>query len=86
MSNKKFSNKIVKNIKLPTNEQERIEAYKNICGLGDKHRGDISSVITKSGRKGMAILPKDVNRSKDKNYHRGKKFVSNTEINKELKK
>ena len=86
MSNKNFSNKIVRNIKSPQNEQERIEAYKNICGLGDKHRGDISSVITKSGQKGMAILPKDINRSKDKNYHIGKKFVSNTEINKELKK
>ena len=85
-SKKTFANKIVKNIKSPKNESKRIEAYKKIVGMNGKHNGDISSVKTKDGTKGMAILPNGKNRSRDKNWHRGKKFVHDSKINKTLKK
>ena len=88
MSNKNLSNKIVRNRPSPKNEQERIEAYKRICDLGNKHRGDISSVVTKSGEKGMVILPRKINRSgsNDRDWHIGKNYLPNSVINKELKK
>ena len=54
--------------------------------MNGKHNGDISSVKTKDGTKGMAILPNGKNRSRDKNWHRGKKFVHDSKINKTLKK
>ena len=86
MSNKNLSNKIVRNRPSAKNEQERIEAYKRKCDLGDTHRGDISSVVTKSGEKGMAILPSKINRSNDRDWHRGKNYLPDSVINKELKK
>ncbi|HNX16211.1 MAG TPA: hypothetical protein PKO28_02415 [Bacilli bacterium] len=82
----KIPNRIVKNRQSPKNEKKYIEAYKSINPSAKKKDGrDISAVTTKSGTRGHALLPKDINRSKDSSNHIGKSFVSDFKLKKEMK-
>ena len=55
----------------------------NACKSDGK---DISAVKTKNGVAGHALLNQSVNRSNDRNYHRGENFIPDTELRKEMKK
>lgn len=45
---------------------------------------DISSVITKDGIRGHGLLSEDINRSHDKDYHRIKNFIPDSELRKKF--
>ena len=84
---KNYPNKTVKNVKSPKNEKEYIQAYSQLNKNSKKNDGfDISAVKTKSGERGHALLPQNINRSKDNQYHHGKDFISNSELRKQMKK
>jgi len=46
---------------------------------------DISAVTTTGGIPGYALLPEDKNRSRDKNVHIGKDFISSEALKKTMK-
>lgn len=52
----------------------------------DRNDGlDVSAVTTTGGIPGYALLPEDKNRSRDKDPHRGKDFISSAELRKSMK-
>lgn len=64
----KYSNKIVKNIKSPSNENDYRQVYKKLNKNANKNDElDIAAVKTKDGIKGHALLHQKHNRSKDIN-------------------
>lgn len=82
-----YENRIVKNRKSPANEQELINAYKALVpksGRPDNY--DIAAVTAKDGTKGHVMLNESINRSKDRDYHRGQNFVPDSELKKHIKK
>ena len=83
----KYPNRIVVNVKSPKNERDYIEAYKQLNPKANKPDGkDIAAVKTPNGEYGHVLLNENVNRSKDKNPHRGESFISNDELRKQMKK
>ena len=82
-----MENKIVINRKSPPNEDKYVDAYKtlnpNANELGDGL--DISAVKLKDGTTGYAQLPEKFNRSRDRDPHRGKDFISTAELKKSIK-
>lgn len=84
---KNYPNRIVTNVKSPKNESAYIAAYKELNPKSNRRDGkDISAVRTSSGEYGHALLPKDKNRSRDRDPHRGEDFISNSELRKKMKK
>lgn len=80
-----MENKIGKNRTSPKNENDYIMAYIKANPIAKKHDGmDIAAVVTKDGIKGHGLLPEDINRSHDKEYHRVKNFISDTELRKKF--
>ena len=47
---------------------------------------DISAVTDKNGNAGYALLPEKFNRRRDSGYHRGKDFISASELRKGMGK
>ena len=45
---------------------------------------DVAAVVTKDGVKGHGLLPEDINRGHDKEYHRIKNFIPDSELKKKL--
>ena len=45
---------------------------------------DISAVITKDGIRGHGLLSEEINRGHDKNYHRVKNFIPDSELKKKF--
>lgn len=82
----KLPNKIVINRKSPANEQDYINAYKQVNKAANRKDGmDIAAVRTLSGETGHVLLKADINRSKDRDHHIGQGYVSDKELRKHMK-
>lgn len=80
-----MENKIAKNRTSPKNENDYIQAYKKLNPKASRHDNyDIAAVIAKDGTKGHGLLPEDINRGHDKDYHRVKNFIPDTELKKKF--
>ena len=80
-----MNNKIGKNRTSPKNENDYIAAYLKANPAAKKEDGmDISAVITKDGTRGHGLLPEEINRSHDKDYHRVKNFIPDSELKKKF--
>lgn len=80
-----MENKIAKNITSPKNENDYIAAYLKENPAAKKQDGmDISAVITKDWIKGHGLLLEEKNRSHDKDYHRVKNFIPDSELKKKI--
>ena len=78
-----MENKIGKNRISPKNEDDYIAAYIKQNPAAKKQDGmDISAVTAKDGTRGHGLLPEDINRSHDKDYHRIKNFIPDSELKK----
>ena len=84
---KNYPNKNVKNVKSPKNEQQYINAYKDLNPRAKrKDNLDVAAVVSASGERGHALVNQKPNRSHDTDYHRGQNFISNEELRKHMKK
>ena len=80
-------NKNARNRKSPSNEDEYIAAYKEMNPSSKRSDGyDIAAVVTSSGEKGHALMPEGFNRSRDHQYHHVKDFISDIELEQQMKK
>ena len=80
-----MENKIGKNRPSPKNEADYIAAYLKENPAAKKEDGmDVAAVVTKDGVKGHGLLPEDINRGHDKEYHRIKNFIPDSELKKKL--
>lgn len=80
-------NKIVTNRRSPKNEEAYIEAYiKQNPSSKRKDNLDIAAVRAKDGTPGHAKMNPEHNRSKDKNPHRGKDFIPDSQLKKDINK
>jgi len=80
-----MENKIGKNRTSPKNENDYIAAYLKANPAAKKQDGmDISAVITKDGIRGYGLLAEEINRSHDKDYHRVKNFIPDSELKKKF--
>ena len=80
-----MENKIGKNRTSPKNEDDYIAAYLKANPSAKKQDGmDISAVITKDGIRGHGLLSEGINRSHDKEYHRVKNFIPDSELKKKF--
>ncbi len=78
-----MENKIGKNRISPKNENDYIAAYIKENPAAKRQDGmDIAAVITKDGTRGHGLLPEDINRSHDKDYHRIKDFITDNKLKK----
>ena len=76
-----MENKIAKNRTSPKNENQYIEAYKELNPKANKHDNyDIAAVTAKDGTKGHGLLLEDINRGHDNNYHIVKDFIPDSEL------
>ena len=67
------------------NEDDYIAAYLKANPEAKKQDGmDISAVITKDGIRGHGLLSEEINRSHDKDYHRVKNFIPDSELKKKF--
>ncbi len=81
-----MENKIGKNRMSPKNENDYIAAYIKKNPSAKRQDGmDIAAVITKDGTRGHGLLPEDINRSHDKDYHRIKDFIPDNKLKKIFK-
>ena len=82
-----MENKIVTNRKTPPNEAQYVAAYIKLNPSANNPNDglDISAVKTKDGTAGYALLPESINRSKDREPHRGKAFISTEDLKKAMK-
>ena len=84
---KKYANRIVTNRRSPSNEDAYNDAYRQLNPSAKKNDNyDISAVRAKDGTLGHALLPQDINRSKDRENHIGKSFIPDKELKKQMKK
>ena len=68
--------KIGKNRQSPKNEKDYINAYLKANPKANRQDGmDIAAVIAKDGTRGHGLLPEDINRGHDKDYHRIKSLL-----------
>ncbi len=80
-----MENKIAKNRTSPKNENQYIEAYKELNPKANKHDNyDIAAVIAKDGTRGHGLLLDEINRGHDTDYHRVKSFIPDTELKKKF--
>jgi len=80
-----MENKIAKNRISPKNENDYIEAYKKLNPKANKQDNyDIAAVMAKDGTRGHGLLPEDINRGHDKDYHRVKNFIPDSELKKKF--
>ena len=78
-----MENKLAKNRTSPKNEAEFIDAYLQKNPAAKKADGlDVAAVTTKDGTKGHGLMPAAYNRSRDKDYHRVKDFIPDSELKK----
>lgn len=83
----KYRNRVVKNRKSPSNERAYCNAYVELNPkAARKDHYDVSAVRAKDGTPGHALLHQSINRSKDRNNHIGKSFISDRELRKQMKK
>ena len=76
-----MENKIGRNGPSPKNEDDFISAYLNQNPKAKKHDGmDIAAVILTDGTKGHGLLPENINRGHDNNYHVIKDFIPDSEL------
>ena len=76
-----MENKIARNRKSPANEDMYIQEYLKRNPAAKKNDGlDIAAVITKDGTRGHGLLSEEFNRSHDKNNHRVKDFIPDSEL------
>jgi hypothetical protein len=77
----------VTNRRSPKNEQDYIHAYIKQNPSAKKKDGlDIAAVRDKTGTPGHALMSQEHNRSKDKNLHRSRDFISDTQLKKDINK
>lgn len=87
MAIKKYPNRIVTNRKSPPNEADYIKSYKSLNSRANKKDSlDISAVKASDGTPGHALLKQEINRSNDRDRHRGADFISDKELRKQIKK
>lgn len=80
-----MENRLGKNRTSPRNEEDYINAYKEMNRRMPKNDlKDVSAVTTKDGIKGHGLLPQDINRSHDSEYHRVKNFIPDSELRKKF--
>lgn len=80
-----MDNRIGKNRRSPKNEDDYRAAYLKENPAAKKEDGmDIAAVVTKDGIKGHGLLPEDLNRGHDEEYHRIKSFIPDNELQKKL--
>ena len=80
-----MENKIGKNRTSPKNEADYIAAYlKKNPAAKREDRIDIAAVVTKDGIKGHGLLPENINRGHDEDYHRIKNFIPDSELKKKF--
>lgn len=80
-----MENRIGKNRTSPKNENDYIAAYiKENPAAKKKDNMDIAAIVTKDGTKGHGLLSQDKNRSHDKDYHRIKNFIPDSELKKKF--
>ena len=83
---KNYPNRNVKNVKSPKNERQYINAYKELNPKANKKDNlDVAAVVSASGERGHALVNQKYNRGHDTNYHRGKAFISNKELRKNMR-
>ena len=76
-----MENRLGHNRKSPSNEDSLIKAYLEKNPSAKKRDGlDIAAVITKDGIKGHGLLPEEFNRSHDRDNHRVKDFIPDSEL------
>ena len=76
-----MDNRLAKNRKSPSNEDDFIRAYLKANPSAKKHDGfDVAAVVAKDGTKGHGLLPEELNRSHDKNYHRVQSFIPDSRL------
>jgi len=81
-----MENRIVINRPSPPNEDKYVKAYRDLNKSANNLNDglDISAVKLKDGTTGYALLSEEHNRSKDRNPHRGKDFISTAELKKAM--
>jgi len=78
-----MENKHAKNRRSPKNEQDFIRAYLQKNPSAKKTDGlDVAAVVAKDGTKGHGLMPEKFNRSRDKEFHRVKDFIPDSELKK----
>ena len=82
-----MENKKVTNRPSPKSHDKYVSEYlkQNPSAKNPSDRLDVSAVTTTGGIPGYALLPQDKNRSRDKNVHIGKDFISSEELRKTMK-
>lgn len=84
-----MENRHVSNRKSPPSHDKYVRAYiaLNPSSTDPNDGYDISAVTTKSGVPGYALLPQEINRSRNKeSFHRGVDFISSEKLRKSMKK
>ncbi|HMM00090.1 MAG TPA: hypothetical protein PKC96_01950 [Bacilli bacterium] len=83
----KYPNKIVTNRKSPANEKDYVATYKELNPKSNRKDGfDIAAVRSKDGVPGHALLDQGINRSKDRDSHRGQSFIPDEKLRKKIKR
>ena len=78
-----MENRIAKNRKSPKNEGELIQAYLQKNPSAKKADGlDVAAVTAKDGTRGHALMAEEHNRSRDRDFHRVKDFIPDSELTK----
>jgi hypothetical protein len=82
-----MDNKLVQNRRSPRNEDQYIEAYKELNRRGNiKNDGlDIAAVRSKDGTLGHALLSEELNRCKDSDFHRAQDFIPDSILRQKIK-
>ena len=82
-----MENKKVTNRPSPRSHDKYVAEYlkQNPSARKSNDRLDVSAVTTTGGIPGYALLSEDKNRSRDKNVHIGKDFISSEELRKAMK-
>ncbi|MBR0492072.1 MAG: hypothetical protein IJJ82_08570 [Clostridia bacterium] len=82
-----MENRIAKNRTSPKNENDYIKAYQKLNSKSNiPDNLDVAAVIAKDGTRGHGLLPEAINRGHDKEYHRVKNFIADSELKKSFKK
>jgi len=78
-----MENRIGRNRPSPKNEAAMIEAYKQQNPKANRKDGmDVAAIVTKNGEKGHGLLPQEINRSHDHDYHRVYDFIPDCKLKK----
>lgn len=78
-----MENRIARNRPSPKNEDYYINAYLKSNPKAKKSDGlDVAAVVAKDGTKGHALMPEEINRSHDRQYHRTRDFIPDSELKK----